>query len=288
LIPKSNDYEELEMRATKFKMYERLLNFFGDFSSCFFFVILLPAITFIFFGWNPQNSLSGWAGIVIIMVIWFCVIYDLRKRKKKFKIENIEWATYYSYEILKNLEKGKRASTPELRKDYHKKAYKFSRDFLSCIKKRWTIGTFQLVKDQFEKPLSEFNMNFRTIIVPILEKGSQEKLDQVEQIITNLLAETSHLTVEGIVNINTQVSSRLKPKEVQILGKSSSNEKLVDFFHNHKMVANTFFIVSLIVGCALFYQGATIYMGIVKEYAFAGSVAIFVGLTGVYFTKRKS
>jgi hypothetical protein len=51
-------------------------------------------------------------------------------------------------------------------------------------------------------------------------------------------------------------------------------------------MANVFFVTSLTIGCVLFYYVVTSYVEIVKEYAFAGSVAIFVGLLTIYFTKR--
>lgn len=64
-------------------------------------------------------------------------------------------------------------------------------------------------------------------------------------------------------------------------------EQLANFLKANRILADALFVIVVISGCFVFYYLVTVYMDIMKEYVFGSSVAIFIGLLTIYYTKRK-
>jgi hypothetical protein len=79
------------------------------------------------------------------------------------------------------------------------------------------------------------------------------------------------------------------PLKVGKVEQLSVTKQLENFLSTHKNLANILFVVALVFGCIIFYYAVTVYVWIANNYAFAGSIALFVGILGIYFnlTKRK-
>lgn len=57
------------------------------------------------------------------------------------------------------------------------------------------------------------------------------------------------------------------------------------FMQTHNTLKNGLIFLSCAVGCGIFYYLAVNYWGIQKEYSFPTSVALFIGLLTIYFTR---
>jgi len=278
-----NEHSELETRVNKFKDYEKTFKFLT--SYWYITLVVGPVENFVvrqFLGREPYNW-EAFVSIAILNAVWIYLAYKFGKRMNKYRLEDNEWATFYTYSILNNLEKYSRTKNIGMKKDYRKKAIENAKDFFSCIKKRWKIGNFKLAKALFEKPLSELKKNIEYRIIPSLEKGDDKSLSIVEQIMRNFHAESRSLDLQSINSANEEMSSRLGSTERMKIG---LRNRLIGFISSHKILKHTLFVSSLGVGCCLFYYFTVSHLGIQLEYAFTGSIAIFLGLLTIYFSKQ--
>ena len=146
------DYKELATRVPKFKKYEKLFSFFTDYWFMLILILLmLFAVVSILIG-RPIGTLEAWLIACLVGVIWFVSMHVTRRRVKKYKVEDDEWATFYTYSIMGNLERYSETDNIHRKNDFRKKAVGFARDFLSCIEEKWEIGRFKLVRDYFGNP----------------------------------------------------------------------------------------------------------------------------------------
>lgn len=249
-----------------------------------FVIALIPLLVARNFFGRELETWEGYVSVGIAVSIWMLSTYILVKRYRKYRLEDNEWVTFYTYSILNNLEKHSKTSNIEMKKDFIKKATKNAKDFLSYIKKRWKIAKFKLARDLFGKPLSELKKNVEYRIIPSLEKGDNKSLGEVEQIIWNFHAKSRmNFNLKTINYVNEQMSSRLESTEKMEIGLRSG---LTNFFSAHKIVKHELFVSVLTIGCCAFYYIVTTHLEIPKEYAFTGSVAIFLGLLTIYFRQQ--
>lgn len=278
----SDEHEELEMRVKKLKTYETIFN--ALVSYWFLVITTYPLENYFarsFFHREP-NDLEGWLSLFIGATLWLSITYVMFKKVRKYRLEDDEWARFYTYSILTNLEKYSKTNNIEMKRNYRKKAVKDAKDFVSLIEKKWKVGTFKLARDYCGRPLSEFKGNLHNRIVPNLKEGNDELLGKVEQIMRNFFSESKSLTMDSINKLNEQMRLRLEEKGI----KPSHRESLMNFFRIHRIVRHGFFVLTLTIGCSVFYYIAVGYLQIVKEYAFTGSVAIFLGLLTMYFARK--
>lgn len=288
LKEENGEYEELETKVKRYRKYKSLQNL-SVYLLVLFYVPPLLVIVVIsqVFGVIP-NILVFWIAVSGLVVLSFIGLRLSERGMKKYKLREDEWAIFYLQIILRELSKYRKTKNEDLRRGHRREALKGLNQFISAIESRWVVGPFYLAKNIFEKPISDLKENLRHRVAVILSEGTDEAIANVEQIMTNFLFEAKNLNLDGIQKINEQISTRLAVKEIQILGQEhpSLSEQLTTYLNTHRVTTNVLFVVSLIIGCMFFYYAVTTYLGIVKEYSFAGSVAIFVGLLTIYFTKR--
>jgi len=278
----SREYEELEIRVEKFLENERILGFLTSGASWMFFPIMIPYFALdSFLDWTLGNW-EMWAVLVPINAIWFLAVLKISGRKWKYKVEDNEWATFYSHLILEELEKRPRAKTNELKREYQKAAFKHAKDFLSCIRKRWKIGSFKLVQDSFRKPLDELKRNLEYRVISALKKGNEDELGRVEQIMRNFLHLSQNLKLEDILSLNEQISKLPTTEPLRI----GFRNRARDYLNVHKVLKNVLVVSTFLVVCCIFYYLVVTYIGIVKEVVFGSTVVLFVGFITVYYRRQ--
>lgn len=278
------EFNELETRVKKFKKYERII----DFLLGYWVLPVVIAVTIQISVMNQffPEKLQNWAFIVSVVIAyapWILLTFFLIKRSKKYYVEDDEWATFYTYLILDNLEKYSKTKHLGMKEDYRKKAVEKSEEFLSHIKKRWKIGSFKLARDYFGSPLSELKKNIRYRVIPSLKDGDDELLGKVEQHMRNFRAYSRNLDVESINILNKRMSANLPSTESIKIG---FRDRLSMFFSTHKILKHGLFVSTLLIGCCVLYYMAVSHLGISRDYSFGGSVAIFLGILTIYSTKQ--
>lgn len=282
LIHNSREYEELETRAEKFLKNERISSFLTSGANWALFPNIIPYLVLNgFLDWVLGNW-EMWAVLVPINAIWFLASSKISKRVSKYKVEDNEWATLYSHLILETLEKRSKAKTNELKREYQKEASKHAKDFLSCIRKRWTIGSFKLVQDSFRKPLNELKKNLEYRVISRLKEGNDDELGRVEQIMRNLLHSSQNLKLEDILSLNEQMS-KLPTTEPLAIG---FRNRAKNYLNVHKVLKNVLVVSTFLVVCCVFYYLVVTYMGIAKEVVFGSTVVLFVGFITLYYRRQ--
>ena len=274
------EYADLEMRAKKFKRYDRISGFLIRFWYIAFWIGLIAY-------YGLEHFLQDAWGVTIIfiaiLIVAFLVIAYVSVRKMwKYALEPNEWIKLISYSILNNLEKHSKTENFDLKKDYRNKSVKIVEFFLSHIKKRWTIGSFKLARNHFGKPISELKKNIEYRLIPNLKDGDDETLNKIEEIMRYSHLASKSFNLEVINNLNERMSTKLSTTETLKVGLT---HRLKNFLTAHKFIQHVLVISTLFIVSCVFFYVAVVSVGITKDYAFAGSVAGFIGLLTIYFTK---
>ena len=281
LIRSSKKYEELEFRAKKFLLYERILGFLANGTT---FIVAVFGITFFVLNVMFNLSLSSWemwAAVIPVAAIWMLGVSRLAKRRRKYQLEDNEWATLYSYLILEELDRSKTKKI-ELKRDYQRKALRYAKNFLSCIRKRWNIGSFKLVQDSFRKPLDELKKNLEYRIIPSLEEGKEEDIERVKQIMSFLLSVSGHLELNNIITLNREIVKIPSREPSDLVGLRS---RIANYLTAHRVLKNVVVLSTVAVACCVFYYFVVTYAEVAKEYAFTGAIALFVAFVTVYYRR---
>jgi hypothetical protein len=276
----SREYTELEMRVKKFKRYEKVSRFLLDYWYVALVIgFLLENLVSLLLGHGTGiTAFFVFAPIAPLLVLAYVFV----KRMRKYALEPNEWVRFVSYSILNNLERYSKTKNIELKKDYRNDSLKIANYFLSHIKKRWKIGSFKLAQHHFGKPITDLKKNIEYRLIPNLKNGDDKTLDKIEEIMRYSYFASKSFNLEVINNLNERMSTKLPTTEALKVG---TMYRLKDFFTAHKVIKHGLVVsVISIVSCVLFYV-AFVSVGITKDYSFAGSVAVFIGLLTIYFTK---
>jgi len=275
------DYNELATRVAKFKKYERLFSFLTDYWFLAIIILLMFFAVFsIFFGRAPE-AWEVWLAGILMGIVWVLPTHLAKRRVRRFKVEDDEWAIFYANSMVNNLKNYSETDNKYRKNDFKKKAVRNAKDFLSCIEKRWDIGSFKLAQNYFGEPLSELKKNLQYRVIPSLEGEDDKTSEKVEQIMRNFLMESRNLDIKGIKTINEQMSSRLNA--IKSIG---YRDRLSSLFATHKVLKHGLVVLSFAVGCVVFYHAVVSYGEIPKEYAFTGTIAGFLGLLTLYFRRQ--
>jgi len=277
------DYDKLESRANKCRKYERIIKFVGDYALL---LVLLPL--FLWFIYAQQTGrefpMPIWEVIPFMgigIAIYFITLHVFSNKAKKYRLDDDEWATFYTHSILDNLENSFNAKTTGLKRDYRKKALENTKDFLSCIEKKWKVSSFKLVKTYVGDAISNLKKNIRYRVIPSLKDEKDESIIDVEQIMRNFLTVSRSLDLKGINSINKQMSSKLNA--IKSVG---FRDRLSTFLNAHGVLKHGLATVSLVIGCGVFYYIVVSYGDIPKEYVFTVTGAGFLSLLALYFRKQ--
>jgi hypothetical protein len=278
----SKEYEELETRVENLRANEQRLSVMSNTGIWLIFPVFLPYLLASSLLGLTSGNWQIWAILIPLSAFWLLATFRLARAVKKFKVEDNEWATFYSHLILENLELRTKSKTDELKKDYQMKATEYAKEFLSRVEKRWKIGSFKLVRDSFDKPLSEFKKNLRYRIVSRLKEGNEDELGRVEAMMRNLLYLSKNLKLEDLLTLNEQMSKLPTTESLKI----GFGDRMKNYFNAHKIMKDAVFVSTFLVVCSVFYYLAVTYIVITKEVAFGGAVALFVGFITVYFRRQ--
>ncbi|MDH5481677.1 MAG: hypothetical protein OEY22_02190 [Candidatus Bathyarchaeota archaeon] len=273
--------KELQARVGKFLFYDRILDNFLP--ILLLFAVLIPiSINYVIelMGYSvPQN----WTGVEVAIggSFTYVLMKMLVRKRREYHVESDEWVRFYTYSIFVNLQNYDKTRSLGVKKSYRKKALKNCRNFVSSLEERWVIGNLKPILQLVGNSISDLKKNLRYRVIPAIKDGDEELLKQVSQIIYNFLISSRDLSIEGINEINRQMSERLPSKEPLKLGLLAKGAKLIKAHGalKHSLALITIGISSFIIG----YIGWT--YGVPVEYAWMGGIAIFVCFTGIYFQK---
>ena len=141
----------------------------------------------------------------------------------------------------------------------------------------FTLSNVEL--DHFElyeginKTFEQFVNNLKSLVPEIADgKISSEDLEKIAVALSSRDTQKLEGAFFGL------------PLKEQKEREPSRTKQLENFFSAHKVFANTLFVIVLVSSCIIFYYAVTKYAGISNNYAFAGSVALFIGILPLYFT----
>jgi hypothetical protein len=162
----SETFDELEKRARKCRRYERMVDFLSDYG---FLIVLLPLLLAIVYAGHmgrepPLPALEAIFWLGIGFAIQLISMYVFSNKMRMYKLDDDEWAKFYTHSILNNLEKYFKAKTTGLKKDYRKKAVKNAKDFLSCIEKNGKLVVLNQLKHMLEM---QFQILRRTLSIEL-------------------------------------------------------------------------------------------------------------------------
>lgn len=276
----SREHAELEMRVKKFKRYERLSIFCLNFWYIGIIIgFVLDQLVSLFLKLETNMSFVFMFGPVFPFVV---IAYISMKKMWKFALEPNEWVKFVSYSILNNLERHSRTKNIEMKKEYRNDNVKIANIFLSYINKRWKIGNFKLAQEHFGKPISELKKNIEYRLIPNLKDGDDETLNKIEEIVRYSYFASKSFNLEVINNLNERMSTKLPTTKTL---KKEPLHRFKNFFTAHKVIKHGLVVSTLFIVSCVFFYVAVVSVEITKDYAFAGSVAIFIGLLTIYFTK---
>lgn len=274
--------EELETKIRKFLLYDRILNAFV--LVYFLFMVLTLSLTSLIAGLAgiEMNNLLGGFFLVLGGLLALVFQQAIIRKRREYPVESDEWARYYTNMVYENLENSFKTSSG-WKRSHRKKALSNAKAFLECIDERFTVGQFKPVRQFVGNSVIELKKNLRYRVIPAIKKGDEEILKQVSQIMYNFLYSPQGLSIEVLKEVNGQMTERLPNDEPFQKGRIS---RISTYVQTHKVVKHFIFILGFGVICvSLGYLGVT-YLGIVKEYAWTGAIALFVGLLIVYFSRQ--
>lgn len=273
--------EELLEKAKNYKKYARFFNFLADY---WIFGFLL-AIALVFFVLGPLHvieylTLNLYVSIGLVFIPWILIIFFLKKKLQKYMLTDSEWAKYYSYSIMNNLEKYSKSKSQGMKDDYKKDALKKAKEFVSRIKEGWTVGKFDLAKKHCEKPVYNLIKNLKNIVIPKLKKDDDKALSEIEQHMRNFFWEP--FSIESINKMNEGLSKLSSTSETitMVIGEQPK------FFERYKIVKHGLVVLTLIIGCTIFFNVVVSFSQIQQEYVFGGAIALFIGLLTIYFKQK--
>jgi len=283
-VSSRNDFDELEKRVKKFLKYEKIVD-----SGQFLFLAILLGFLFFYDFINKQvfnREIQTWENLIIMgcsAAISLTIIYFASRKAYKYALEDNEWAMYYTHHILANLNRYFRAKAIGPKEEYRKEALENTKKFLSCIEKRWKVGSFKLVKFVRDIIL-DLQSNLKDRVIPALKEGDEQELEKVKSIIEVFNNFSDNLTLENLRAVNEQISQQIperRPPKVKL------RQRISSFLEAHKIVKHTIALGGLALICIVIGCVVVIYGGISIEAAFTTLGFAFVTFAGVYLSRQR-
>lgn len=144
----------------------------------------------------------------------------------------------------------------------------------------------KLFTREFAEPLRQLKENLATIILPRIARHKDvESMIQVLRGLAKLFSEAEKpISLDDIIAKSKDLE---RYKLIEDLEEPMRfRDHLSMFFSAHKFLKHGLVVSTVTIGCCVFYYMVVSYLEISKEYAFTGSVAIFLGFLTIYFTKQ--
>jgi hypothetical protein len=282
-VEKLSQFDSMEIkdiinRIFKSKEYEAYHSFLSDPAYLLFFGLFAPAfLSIILLG----TVSTVWVVIIVVLMIWGISLQWVTKQKKKYRLDDDEYLAYYSFFIRNPLEESRKAKQ-SVRDDYNKKSVKLTKEFLRIIRERWTIGKFKLAKETFEKPLNDLLEGLKFRIIPSINANDEKQIETVKLAMIYLEEHSKNFQINNITEFNNIISSL--PLRKQNLTGSYSN--VGNWINSHKFAKGTIYMAIILLACGTFGYLSSAYFGIPNEYAYGGTIAIFVALMEILFHRK--
>lgn len=156
---------------------------------------------------------------------------------------------------------------------------------ISSIRQLTPTTHSMILRKAINDPLQRLANNLERRILPLIDyprssKNVQQAYSRLESLAFIFIEPA---TIAQNLPLCNQMLEEL-PEEVLITFRF--RERLSIFFSAHKILRDVLVLSTFIIGSCVFYYMAVGYLDIVKEYAFTGSVAIFIGLATIYFRRQ--
>ncbi len=130
--------------------------------------------------------------------------------------------------------------------------------------------------------LDKFLGNLETIVLPAIQ-DSAIRIDHLEEIALAVYS----LDTAKIDAVNKTLEAESSYKDIKTLGHLGIRDQVRDFIRSHNTLKAILVGSSFIIGCFVFYFAVVSYSDIPKGYILGASVALFIGLLGIYFRGKQ-
>lgn len=287
IVPKDPTFDELEKRVKKYLKYDLILDnliliFLGLLMGPLFLGIVVTGSLGIELAesWQAVIMVSGFS-LSLVLYKW------TRKKTEQYEVKSGEWARFYTRSIYINLENYLHTESSGMKKEYRKRALKDAKSFLLCIEKKWKVGSFEPVRRYVGDSISNLKKNIRWRVIPAIKDGDDELVNKVRSIMYNFLSFSKALSINNINELNDQMSKTegtILPKREPL--RKGYLARVSMFLETRRILKHSFAILGFFVICVVLGHVGITYFGIAKEYAWTGSIALFVGLFATYFSRQ--
>lgn len=274
----SAEDSDIIRRIYNYELYNTLSNLFDplSFLAVIIFTLTISAASF-------GSSYIILTPLILVGLLWSFLARWVNKRKSKYEIRDDEYVGYYSFFIRNPLERSKGAKQ-SVKEDYYKEAIKIAKKFLKIVKERWTIGKFKLSREAFAEPLKNFISGFQFRVIPSLKRRDEKETEIIIAATNYLENHSKNFQLENIITFNDMISQL--PDERQNI--KSYFKKMGNWIDNHKLAKTSLYLIFIFIGCSLFAYFSLVYFAIPREYAYAGTIAVFIALIEIIFHKKEA
>jgi len=188
-------------------------------------------------------------------------------------------------DILKNIEYYLNDPTSKIHLD---RACKNLGKLMSSIKGLTPTSYSMIIKKAIHEPLQRLRSNLEKRILPLIRyPSSQKDVGQAYSTLESLafIFEEPTTIAQNLSICNEMLEGIPEPKNEII--SHGVRDSLSIFFSAHTILRHGLVASIIFIGCYAFYYIVVSYSEIPIEYAFSGSVAIFLGLVAMYFRRPK-
>jgi len=281
-IPKDPDLDELNKRIREYLKYDTILQ---NYMFVLMVFLLLPVSIGMIIAISIGTTLTSDSSVTLFilgLILAYIGGNRFTKKREEYHVESDEWARFYTYLIHTQLETYLSTKSSGIRKECRKKALKNSKDFLSCIGQRWTIGSLKSVKLYVGNSISNLIENIRYRLIPAIKDGDDELLRKVKDIMYDFFVFSKNLEIKRIEFLNKKMQESLPNRKPLKMGYFS---RLSTFLKKHTVLRHSVFVsIIVVVSFVLGYLGWN--SGLTKEGSWIVGITIFGILMGIYFGKQ--
>lgn len=238
--------------------------------SNIFIIIGLAIIFFLIPYFYPQYTVVFAIDVLIILLGGFYLV--LGGIPKLIEPLEPEYSAFRKIaQAIKVLEESKKdVAYEEAHRDVER-AY----ETLNSISLSEDIAWYKATNDIFKKFLKDLEL----IVLPAIG-GSIIKIEHLEEIALAIYS----LDPAKLDAVNKKLESSYN---IKILAHLGTRDLVRDFIRSHSTLKVILVGSSFIIGCFVFYFAVVSYSDIPKGYVLGASVALFIGLLGIYFRGKQ-
>jgi len=274
--------KEIEERARKYLRYELILNNYFSILICLFLTFTIAGNLIVgAIGFLKAEQWSVVVAVLLTGLVSYLVLSYVNRKKMEFYVETDEWTLYYSAHICDRLEKLSKTESHGMKKKLKKEIIKDTKELIYCVRERWDIGNLKAIKELVGDSVSDFRKNLQYRVLPAMRSSDEGILGETSQIMYNLFASSKNLKIDDIRALNQRMNV-LPNMEPLHAGKLASVQMIFrkHIILRHSLTILSFLVASGIIGYVMWLLKVPI------EYCWVGPIALFVGLTQIYFSRQ--